>query len=325
MVEQIINKIQRAIDIELESIKNFRENLDSKNIEHAVQEIIQSNGKLILTGVGKSGDIAKKISSTLSSTGTPSFFLHPTDAAHGDAGIMQKGDVLVAIGKSGESDELIFLIPTFKKIGVKIISITANSESRLAKSSDIHIFTPILKEACPLDLAPTSSTTIALILGDAIAMTLMELKEFKENDFALYHPSGRLGKRLALEVDDVMRKGNNNSTIKADQKLNEVLTEITSKLVGAVTVIDDDNKLLGFITDFDIRKLLKVGKLTNDKKAAEIMNKNPTYFKSGAKAYDVLLALEERERPISAAPILDDKNRVVGIISLHDLLQKGLK
>ncbi len=325
MVERIINKIRRAIDIELESIQNFRENLDSQNIENAVQEILQSNGRLILTGVGKSGDIAKKISSTLSSTGTPSFFLHPTDAAHGDAGILQKGDVLVAIGKSGESDELIFLIPTFKKIGVKIISITANSESRLAKSSDIHIFTPILKEACPLDLAPTSSTTIALILGDAIAMTLMELKEFKENDFALYHPSGRLGKRLALEVDDVMRKGNNNSTIKADQKLNEVLTEITSKLVGAVSVIDDDNKLLGFITDYDIRKLLKDGKLTNDKKASEIMNANPTYFKSGAKAYDVLLALEERKRPISAAPILDDNNRVVGIISLHDLLQKGLK
>lgn len=325
MVERIINKIQRAIDIELESIQNFRENLDSQNIENAVQEILQSNGRLILTGVGKSGDIAKKISSTLSSTGTPSFFLHPTDAAHGDAGILQKGDVLVAIGKSGESDELIFLIPTFKKIGVKIISITANSESRLAKSSDIHIFTPILKEACPLDLAPTSSTTIALILGDAIAMTLMELKEFKENDFALYHPSGRLGKRLALEVDDVMRKGNNNSTIKADQKLNEVLTEITSKLVGAVSVIDDDNKLLGFITDYDIRKLLKDGKLTNGKKASEIMNTNPTYFKSGAKAYDVLLALEERKRPISAAPILDDNNRVVGIISLHDLLQKGLK
>ncbi|MBE7413147.1 MAG: KpsF/GutQ family sugar-phosphate isomerase [Leptospiraceae bacterium] len=325
MVEQIITKIERAIDIEIESIKTFRANLDSKNIEIAVEEIFQSTGKLVLSGVGKSGDIAKKISSTLSSTGTPSFFLHPTDAAHGDAGIVQKGDVLLAIGKSGESDELVFLIPTFKKIGVKIISITANPKSRLAKSSDIHIFTPILKEACPLDLAPTSSTTIALILGDAIAMALMEMKKFKENDFALYHPSGRLGRRLSLSVDDVMRKGNENSTIKANQKLNEILTEITSKLVGAVSVIDENNHLLGFITDFDIRRLLKENKLTNDKTASDIMNTKPTHFRIGEKAYDVLLAMEERDRPISAAPILDTEEKVVGIISLHDLLQKGLK
>lgn len=325
MKKDIIEKIQKAIDAEIESITHFRKNLDSINISGAVHEIFETKGRVILTGVGKSGDIAKKISSTLSSTGTPAFFLHPTDAAHGDAGILQKGDILLAIGKSGESDELIFLIPTFKKIGVKIISITANPNSRLAKASDYPIFTPILKEACPLDLAPTSSTTIALILGDAIAMSLMELKQFKENDFALYHPSGRLGKRLSLGVEDVMRKGNENSIVKADQKLNEVLTEITTKLVGAVSVVDQENHLLGFITDYDIRKLLKDGKLANENTASEIMNTNPIFFHVGEKAYDVLLAMEERNRPISAAPILDENERVAGIISLHDLLQKGLK
>jgi arabinose-5-phosphate isomerase len=278
---------------------------------------------LILTGVGKSGDIAKKLASTLSSTGTPSLFLHPTDALHGDAGIIQNGDILLAIGKSGESDELNTLLPTVKNIGGKIIAITANEESSLAKKSDYAIITPVLKEACPLALAPTSSTTIALMLGDAIAMALMELREFRAEDFALYHPAGRLGKRLALKIDDVMRKGSEIAKLQPKDDLNSILKEITSKMLGAAVVVDETNTLLGFITDYDIRnKVLSQG--LKNPTAEIIMNPNPSYYESGKSAYDVLVSMENRDRPISVSPIVNSKKQVVGMITVHDLLQKGL-
>ncbi|MCE9501739.1 MAG: KpsF/GutQ family sugar-phosphate isomerase [Leptospira sp.] len=324
MNEDILNRIKKAIDIEIGSIEHFRENLDPA-FSDAVELILNSKGRVILTGVGKSGDIAKKISSTMSSTGTPAICIHPTDAAHGDAGIIQEGDVVIAIGKSGESDELLSLIPTIRKIGAKIISITANPESRLAKASEVCIITPVLKEACPLELAPTSSTTIALIAGDAIAMTLMELKNFKEEDFALYHPSGRLGKRLSLNIEDVMRKDDLSAFVLAEANLEIVINEITAKLVGAVAVVDKDMILLGFITDFDIRKLLMGGKFTSVGSASEIMNPKPVSFKTGEKAYDVLVSMEERPRPISVAPVVDHAGKLAGIVSLHDLIQRGLK
>ncbi|NCN10500.1 MAG: KpsF/GutQ family sugar-phosphate isomerase [Leptospira sp.] len=317
-----LEKITKAIDIEIESIQYFRENLDP-NIEHAVQILLDCKGKVILTGVGKSGNIAKKISSTMSSTGTPAVFIHPTDALHGDAGIIQKGDVVLAIGKSGESDELNSLIPTIKKIGAKIVSITANPDSTLAKSSDSAIITPVLKEACPLALAPTSSTTIALIVGDALAMALMEIRQFKTEDFALYHPAGRLGKRLSLVIDDVMRKGTQVASVTADTNFEMVLKEITSKMVGAAGVVDKDQKLIGFITDNDIRKTV-MRKDGMDQSADKIMNPSPSFFLSGSNAYDVLVSMENRERPISVAPIIDSEHKLIGIITVHDLLQKGL-
>ncbi|MCB1189656.1 MAG: KpsF/GutQ family sugar-phosphate isomerase [Leptospiraceae bacterium] len=322
--QDILNKIKKSIDTEIESIQHFRSHIDPKFVD-AVELILACKGKVVVTGVGKSGNIAKKIASTMSSTGTPSIFLHPTDAAHGDAGAIQHEDVVIAIGKSGESDELLSILPTIKKIGAKIIALTANPKSKLAAESEVVVITPILKEACPLELAPTSSTTIALVAGDAIAMTLMELKGFQEQDFALYHPSGRLGKRLSLLVEDVMRKGEQNSVVFLDTDLNGVLNEITTKLVGAVSVVDKDYRLKGFITDYDIRKLLTKNELSNTKKASEIMNSNPTSFYSDMMAYDVLLSMEGRKRPISVTPIVDKENTVVGIVSLHDLLQKGLK
>jgi arabinose-5-phosphate isomerase len=323
-VEDTLQKVLKAIDIEIESITHFRESI-GKEYAEAVELIFKSKGKLIVTGVGKSGDIAKKISSTLTSTGTPAFFLHPTDALHGDAGIIHNDDIILAIGKSGESDELLSLLPTAKRIGAKIIALTANPKSRLAEASDILLVTPVLKEACPLELAPTSSTTIALIAGDAIAMALMELKNFKAEDFALYHPAGRLGKRLSLSIKDVMRAGENNAIIMIDAKLPQILEEITNKLVGAVSVVNEKGNLEGFITDFDIRKLLTSGKLNADTRAKDIMNQNPIRFRDDLLAYEVLIQMEERNRPISVAPIVDSTNRLVGIISLHDLLQKGLK
>ncbi|EKR75023.1 KpsF/GutQ family sugar-phosphate isomerase [Leptospira noguchii] len=322
-MDPIFEKIEKAIDTEIESILHFRKNLDP-SIKQAIELILDCKGKLIVTGVGKSGDVGKKISSTLSSTGTPSIFLHPADAAHGDAGIISDKDVIIAIGKSGESEELLNLIPTIKNIGAKLISMTANVDSKLAKESDIVLITPVLKEACPLELAPTSSTTIALILGDAIAMCLMELKDFKRENFALYHPAGRLGKRLSLKIDDVMRKDKDLAKVLPDTKLENILTEITVKRQGATGVTDLNGILLGIITDFDIRKKLKEGKLDSSISAEQLMNPKPTTFLSGSNAYDVLKQMESRPNPISVAPIVDNSKRLIGIVSIHDLLQKGL-
>lgn len=322
-MSEILDLVRKAISIELDSIKHFQDTLDP-NFEKAVDLILKSKGKVIVTGVGKSGNIAKKISSTMSSTGTPAIFLHPTDSAHGDAGLIAEGDVIIAIGKSGESDELITLIPTIKKIGAKLIGITANEKSKLALACDITIITPVLQEACPLALAPTSSTTIALIAGDAIAMALMELKNFKADDFALYHPAGRLGKRLSLGIEDVMRSKENNAIVKLNANLSTILNEITSKRLGAVGVVNEEGKLMGFITDYDIRKFLVEGYLTNEKTADKIMNPNPITFQLGMKAYDVLVSMENRKRPISVAPIVDKENHFIGMVSIHDLIQKGL-
>lgn len=311
------------MDTEIEAIVHFRQNLDP-NVEKAIRLIFSSPGKVIVTGVGKSGDVGKKIASTLSSTGTPAYFMHPSDAAHGDAGILAPSDVVIAIGKSGESEELLNLLPTIKSIGAKLVGLTANPQSRLALDCDIVVLTPVLKEACPLELAPTSSTTIALMLGDAIAMALMEMRNFQKEDFALYHPAGRLGKRLSLKVDDVMRKGDQLASIGPEASFDEVLSEITTKLVGATGVVDSEGTLKGFITDYDIRKLLKEGKFGKDSKAKDMMNIKPIVFESGIMAYDVLQAMERREKPISVAPIVSKQGKLLGIVSIHDLLQKGL-
>ncbi|GBF51397.1 sugar phosphate isomerase [Leptospira ryugenii] len=322
-MKEIMPIVERALDDEIQSIQYFRERLDP-NIKLCIELILNSKGKVIVTGVGKSGDIAKKISHTLSSTGTSAYFLHPTDASHGDSGIVGAEDVVLAIGKSGESEELNSILPTLKKIGAKIIGLTANTKSKLARLSDLVIETPVLKEACPLALAPTSSTTIALMLGDAIAMALMELKNFQTDDFALYHPAGRLGKRLSLYLDDVMRKGENNATVREDSTLDEILKEITQKGIGATGVVNQEGKLLGLITDFDIRKALSAKKITAEIVAKDIMNANPSSFFATEKAYDVLLKMEERDRPISVAPVVDTNGLLLGMVSLHDLLQKGL-
>ncbi|EOQ95340.1 sugar isomerase, KpsF/GutQ family [Leptospira wolbachii serovar Codice str. CDC] len=315
--------VKQALDDEISSLVHFRDQLDP-SVKDCIDLILNSSGKVIVTGVGKSGDIAKKISHTLSSTGTSAYFLHPTDASHGDSGIVGPDDVVLAIGKSGESEELNYILPTLRKIGAKIVGITANAKSKLAALSDIVIITPVLKEACPLDLAPTSSTTIALVLGDAIAVALMELKNFQANDFALYHPAGRLGKRLSLYLSDVMRKGERNASISVNANLETILKEITEKGIGATGVVDSESKLIGLITDYDIRKYLTKKTLLPTVTAKDMMNANPSSFRPEEKAYDVLIKMEGRDRPISVAPVVDETGQFVGMISLHDLLQKGL-
>ncbi|MDH3771201.1 MAG: KpsF/GutQ family sugar-phosphate isomerase, partial [Nitrospirota bacterium] len=254
----ILEELRRVIRLEAMALTHLEESLSSR-FEETVRMLQACQGKVILMGVGKSGLIANKIAATMVSTGTPAVFLHGSEGMHGDIGIVAKDDIVVAVGKSGESEELLVLLPFIRKIGARIISITAKPESTLACGSDLVLVTPIEEEACPLNMAPTCSTTVALVLGDAIAMALMKLRKFQPDDFALFHPGGQLGKRLLLTVDDCMRKGDANPVIDLSQSIRTMLFEMTSKRAGAVSVIDDQSRLLGIITDFDIRRTLEEG------------------------------------------------------------------
>lgn len=275
-------------------------------------------------GVGKSGLIANKISATMVSTGTPAVFLHGSEGMHGDIGIVAKDDIVLAIGKSGESEELLVLLPFIRKIGARIISITAKAESALARGSDLVLMTPIEEEACPLNMAPTCSTTAALVLGDAIAMALMKLRNFQPDDFALFHPGGQLGKRLLLTVGDCMRKGEGNPVIDVAQSIRTMLCEMTSKRAGALSVINEQQQLLGLITDFDIRRTLEDGHDPLGLTIAEMMNAKPTWVYEDEKAITTLELMEKREKPISVLPVLNRQEKVVGMVHLHDFITRGL-
>ncbi|MEW6556129.1 MAG: KpsF/GutQ family sugar-phosphate isomerase [Elusimicrobiota bacterium] len=317
----ILKNIKDVIENEIETLKIVRKDVDL-SYKKAVQMIFNCKGKVIVTGVGKSGNIAQKIASTLVSTGTPAIYLHPTEGMHGSLGVVHKNDIILAIGKSGESDELLGLLPSIKKIGAKIISITANLEGILAKNSDVVLFTKIGSEACPLNLSPTNSTTAALVVGDAVAITLMKMRKFQSDDFALLHPGGMIGKQL-LTVGDIMRTGENNATIRIDDSIKNMLLEITKKRCGAVSVINKNQKLLGFITDYDIRKILERKENIFTKKIKDIMNPQPIFVYSDIKATDALNIMQNREKTIVVLPVLNRRKKVVGIIHMQDILAKG--
>lgn len=319
----ILEELRRVIRLEARALTHLEESLNVR-FEEAVRMLQACQGKVILMGVGKSGLIANKISATMVSTGTPAVFLHGSEGMHGDIGIVAKDDIVLAIGKSGESAELLVLLPFIRKIGARIMSITANAESRLARGSDLVLITPIEEEACPLNMAPTCSTTAALVLGDAIAMALMKLRNFQPDDFALFHPGGQLGKRLLLTVGDCMRKGDANPVIDVAQSLRTMLCEMTSKRAGAVSVIDAQQRLLGLITDFDIRRTLEEGQDPFGLTLSEIMNAKPNWVYEDEKAVNALQFMEKRDKPISVLPVLDRQEKVVGMIHLHDLVGQGL-
>ncbi|GJL65453.1 MAG: polyhydroxyalkanoate synthesis repressor PhaR [Nitrospirales bacterium] len=319
----LLKELRRVIDLEAKTIAQLSETI-GPSFEEAVRLLADCRGRAILTGVGKSGLIAQKIAATLVSTGTPAIFLHAAEGMHGDIGIVTKDDVVVAIGKSGESEELVTILPFVRRLGARIISITAKTDSTMARISDLVLITPIEEEACPLNMAPTCSTTAALVLGDAIAMTLMKLRNFQPNDFALYHPGGQLGKRLLLTVGDMMRTGGDNSVIFISRDVRSMLCEITSKHAGAVSVVDEQNRLLGFVTDFDIRRALEDGGDIFAMTIQEIMNEKPSSIYEDDMAITALEFMERRERPISVLPVLNRQDRVVGMIHLHDLVAKGL-
>ena len=319
-----LEELDRVFQQEIETLINVRESLNGAYTE-AVEILFRCSGKVVVTGVGKSGLIGQKIASTMVSTGTPAFFLHPSDAMHGDVGIVKNGDVLLVVSKSGESDELLSILNYVRNIGVLAISITANPASALQRNSDLVLLTPVSQEACPLNLAPTSSTTAALVVGDALAMALMKLRDFKPENFALFHPGGQLGKRLLMTVADIMRSGEANPVIAAEDNVRNMLCEITSKRSGAVSVIDPSGHLLGLITDYDIRKVLEQGQDLLSLSITDVMNPNPSYVFSDEKAVNALKLMEDRERPFLVIPVLDrTTEKVVGMVHLHDLVARGL-
>lgn len=319
----ILEEISRVIDIEIEALQSVRDNL-TEEFRKAVELIAAARGQIFLTGVGKSGIIANKIAATLRSTGTGAVFLHASDALHGDIGMIGAGDVIVAIGKSGESSELTALLRAVRKDGIRIVSITSNGASSMAGLSDVVLDLPVPREACPLNLAPTASTTAALAVGDAIAVALMKLKNVSEEDFARHHPAGQLGRRLLLTVGDLMRKGPDNPVICVDRPTPEMLVQITAYRVGAISIVDTDSKLIGLVTDYDIRRALESDRNISTMSISEVMNASPEPISEEVKAVEALERMRGRSKPTAVLPVVDRNERVVGMIHVHDLIGAGL-
>lgn len=318
----ILKKANEIFELEMSGIKEVQEQLD-ENFVKAIELIYYSKGKVVITGMGKSGKIAEKIAATMSSVGTPSVFLHPSEAAHGDLGILDKNDILITIGKSGESEEIIHILPIIRKMGNKIISLVGNTNSKTAALSDIVINISVSREACDLKLAPTTSTTASLVMGDAIAMILRELKNFKHEDFARYHPAGQLGKRLILKVEDLMQGGDNLPVIHLSDNPENLIYLISKFSQGAVTVVNDNFNVCGIITDGDLRRgLMKFGVDFFGKPIDEIMTKSPLTISRNTSAYDALLMME-KTITISNLPVVED-GKYIGMLNLHDLIKAGL-
>jgi arabinose-5-phosphate isomerase len=321
--------IQFAVEtmhVEAQAIRRAAERLDSR-FERALDLIDKCMGKIITTGVGKSGMAARKIAATLTSTGCPAVFLHPSEAMHGDLGIVEPSDVVIALSNSGESEELLAILPSLLARGVSMISIVGNANSTLAQKSTVILDAAVEREACPLNLAPTTSIVVALALGDALAMTLQKRRGFREEDYALNHPGGRLGRRLTLHVRDVMRSGETElPAVSPNASLMEVLSEISSKSLGATCVVDDGRRMLGLITDHDVRKAVQhYGAAFLDRTAADIMNVNPAIvLEPDQLAYEALRRMEDRPRPISVAPVLAADRHCIGMLRVHDLIRAGL-
>ncbi|MBU1887744.1 MAG: KpsF/GutQ family sugar-phosphate isomerase [Candidatus Omnitrophica bacterium] len=317
----IKKRAKQVLKIEADSIRRLASRI-SKDFEKAVNLIFASKGRVVVTGMGKAGIIGEKISATLASTGTPSLWLHSAEAIHGDLGRVKKEDLIIAISNSGETEETIRLIPHIKKIGARLIAITGNMRSTLAKNSDAALDVSIKEEACPLGLAPMASTTTMLAMGDALCAALIDKRGFKKNDFAFLHPGGSLGKQLLLKVEDIMRKGAQNPIVKENTKVKDVLLKITSARAGSATVVDKRNKLLGIFTDGDLRRHLEDGIDLASKKVKDVMTKRPKTMKKGSLAVEALRILQDNR--IDEIPIVDEKGRAIGLVDVQDLLKAGL-
>ena len=315
-----LNSAKRTLSVESKALTKLAANLDQK-FSNLCEVILRSKGKIITLGVGKSGHIAQKISATLSSTGSPSYFIHATEALHGDIGVISKNDSVLILSHSGESKEIIDLIPSLKNIGCKIFSFTGPTESTIAKSTDINISTEVDKEACPLDLAPTSSTTAALALGDALAIALLESRKFSPQDFAKSHPGGKLGKKLTLKVEDIMSKGKDFPFVSPNTLLSKALIEISNKGLGMVAVVDK-KKLKGVFTDGDLRRTIGSKKDIHKTKISLVMSKNVKTIQQSSLASKAIEIMEKNN--IYVLIVLDSKKIPVGVLRMHDLMQSGL-
>jgi arabinose-5-phosphate isomerase len=313
----IVSYAKEIFDIEIEELKKVRDKL-GKEIEQAVRLIYESKGKVVVTGIGKSGIIGKKIAATLASTGTLSIFMNSAEGLHGDLGMIDSEDVVLAISNSGNSDEVLSILPSIKKIGAKIIAMTGNCNSSLGKEADVVLDVRVDKEACPMNLAPTCSTTTTLVMGDALASALIKIRDFKPENFALYHPGGSLGRRLLTKVSDIMHDNGELAIVGPDESIDTLIVEMTNKRLGAVCILDGE-KLIGIITEGDIRRALMDREKFFSYKARDIMTKTFTSIEKDKLAIDAMAVMENRESQISVLPVVEG-NKLLGMIRIHDLL-----
>lgn len=324
--ENYFAQIVDLLRLEAEAIAQTARRLNRRDVEEAVKLLVACKGKVVLVGVGKSGIIAQKIAATMTSTGTPAIYLHPTDALHGGLGLVTQEDVVVLLSNSGETDEVILMLPYLVRRRVPIVAVLGNLHSTLARRATVVLDASVDQEACPLNLAPTTSTTVALAIGDALAMTLMQVKGLTPDDFALNHPAGRLGKRLTLTVSDLMHSGPDNPTISAGAAWLEVVGAISRGGLGAVNVVDERHGLLGIITDGDLRRALqKTGPPDLETlQSATIMTRDPIVASPDLLAYDALRLMEDRPSQISVLPVVNEERICVGLIRLHDIVRNGI-
>jgi arabinose-5-phosphate isomerase len=318
----ILERAKDVLNIEAKGIVSLIERLDDGFLR-AVELLQGCQGKVVVTGMGKSGLIGRKIAATLSSTGSPAFFLHSGDGVHGDLGMVMKGDVVLAVSNSGETEEILKLLPHFKLLGLKIIVITGKPDSTFARAADVVVNVGVKEEACPLGLAPTASTTAALAMGDALAVVLLEKKGFKEKDFALRHPGGVLGRKLLLRVDELMHRGDQIPLVNEETPMKDALFEITSKRLGVTAVVDARGKLVGVITDGDLRRGLESKGDIFRLKAKDLMTRNPKTISTDLLAAEAVHIMEQY--PITSLFVLENgSNSPIGVIHLHDLLKAGI-
>lgn len=324
MEDVMLEQARQVLRMEAEAVLEQVERID-EHFKAAVEMIMACPGRTVITGMGKSGIIGRKMAATLASTGTPSFYLHPAEGIHGDLGMVTEGDVVIALSNSGETGEVLHILPSLRRIGAKLIAMVGNPNSTLAKNSDIVLNVGVTREACPLGLAPTSSTTAALAYGDALALALLSKRKFTASQFAVFHPGGSLGRKLLLTVEDIMHSGTENPLVKADISVQDALFVITDKGLGAVSVVDDDNKMLGVLTDGDIRRGLSKGVDFLKRPVTELMTASPKTITKEKLAAQALNIMESnRPKPITVLPVVDAENHVIGLLHMTDLVRQGV-
>lgn len=319
---KLLSLAKAVIETEAEAVLALKNRLGDPFIA-ACEYMLQCTGRVVVTGMGKSGHIGSKIAATLASTGTPAFYVHPGEASHGDLGMITTKDVVIALSNSGETDELLIILPLIKRLGVPLISMTGNPDSRLAREAEVNLDISVKKEACPLGLAPTSSTTATLVMGDALAISLLESKGFTADDFALSHPGGRLGKRLLLHIEDVMHRDKAIPVVRKDASLAQALQEMSNKGLGMTVVTRDDNTVAGIFTDGDLRRLLDHGQIDiNTLSIGDCIKPGCTTITANQLAAKALQFMEEKS--INSLPVVNEQNQLIGALNMHDLLRSGV-
>ena len=320
MLENARNVLKMEADAILELVPRINGQFTA-----AVEMILACPGRTVITGMGKSGIIGRKMAATLASTGTPSFYLHPAEGIHGDLGMVTADDVVIALSNSGETGEILHILPSLRRIGAKVIAMVGNPNSSLGKNADVVLDVGVSKEACPLGLAPTSSTTAALAFGDALAVALLSKRKFTADQFAVFHPGGSLGRKLLMTVADVMHAGDENPLVKGDMKVQDALFIITDKGLGAVSVVDAENKMIGVLTDGDIRRGLSQGFSFLTRPVTELMTKAPKTITQDKLAAEALHLMESNKpRPITVLPVIDADKHVIGLLHMTDLVRQGV-